>query len=142
MAKTIENQYEPDYVSPPGRTLLETIEVLGMSQARLAECTGRPKKTISEIVTGKAAITPETAIQFERVLGVPATFWNNHQRHYDEYLARRAEQISLEKQIEWLKEFPIHRMAQLGWIESVKDKVEQLQRLLNFLMKSVLNQVD
>ncbi len=32
----IKNQYLPDRVSPPGETLLETLETIGMSQAELA----------------------------------------------------------------------------------------------------------
>ena len=44
MSNTIQNQYMPDYVSPPGETLLETIEAIGMSQADLAERIGRPKR--------------------------------------------------------------------------------------------------
>lgn len=53
-----------------------------MSQAVLAERTGRSKKTINEIIQGKAAITPDTALQLEKVLGVPASFWNNLERNY------------------------------------------------------------
>jgi len=67
MSNPIQNQYVPDVVSPPGETLLEILEDRGMSQAELAERTGRPKKTINEIIKGKAALTPETAIQLERV---------------------------------------------------------------------------
>ena len=59
-----------------------------MSQTELAERTGRPKKTINEIVKGKAAITPETALQFERVLGIPAGFWIAREQNYRESLAR------------------------------------------------------
>ena len=82
MSNVIQNQYTPDYVSPPGETLQEVLEERGMSQAELAERTGRPKKTINEIINGKAAITPETALQLERVLGIPASFWNNRERRY------------------------------------------------------------
>ncbi len=88
MSNTIQNQYMPDYVSPPGKTLLETIEAIGMSQADLAERIGRPKKTINEIIKGKAAITQEIALQLERVLGIPASFWNNREHKYREALAR------------------------------------------------------
>ena len=77
-----QNQYMPDNVSPPGDTLLETIETLGISQSELAERMGRPKKTINEIIKGKTAVTPDTALQLERVLGVPASFWNNRVRQY------------------------------------------------------------
>ena len=68
------NQYIPDIVSAPGETLEEILEMRGMSQAELADRTGRPKKTINEIIRGKAAITAETALQLEKVLGIPATF--------------------------------------------------------------------
>jgi plasmid maintenance system antidote protein VapI len=50
MSSTSRNQYNPDYVSPPGETLLEVLEERGMSQAELAKRTGRPRKTISEII--------------------------------------------------------------------------------------------
>jgi len=36
---------------------------------------GRPVQAICEIVKGKKRITAETAIQLERVLGVPAKRW-------------------------------------------------------------------
>lgn len=86
-----ENQYCPDEVSPPGETLLEVLEERGLTQAELAERTGRPRKTINEIVRGKAAITPETALQLEKVLGVPASFWNARESKYREFLAKRSE---------------------------------------------------
>ncbi len=84
MNKDTQKLYQPDYVSPPGETLQETIDTIGMSQAELAERTGRPKKTINEIIKRKGPITPETALQFERVLGIPARFWNSRERNYRE----------------------------------------------------------
>lgn len=125
-------KYEPDYAVPPGETLLETIEQMGMTQAQLAERTGRPKKTINEIIRGKAAITPETARQLERVLGVPANFWNNLEWNYREKLAEIEERERLKSQIEWLKEMPVKAMVKYGWIKSYNDHVEQLQEVLNY----------
>ena len=81
----VKNQYYPAEVSPPGETLLEILEERGISQADLAEGTGCPRKTINEIIKGKAAITPETALQLERVLGVPASFWNAREAQYCRY---------------------------------------------------------
>ena len=78
------NQFKPDYAVLPGDTLKETLDALGMSQADLAEQTGRSQKTIKEIVQGKAAITPETALQLEKVLNIPASFWSNREQDYQE----------------------------------------------------------
>lgn len=132
MSSTVQNQYLPDYVSPPGETLFDVLEERGMSQAELADRMGRPKKTINEIINGKAAIAPDTALQLERVLGIPASFWNSREQQYREYLARQREQESLQHQITWLASVPVNEMAKLNWIEKCKDKVEQLQIVLNF----------
>lgn len=132
MNSTVQNQYTPDYVSPPGETLEEILEEKGMSQAELAERTGRPKKTISEIINGKAAITPETALQLERVLGVSASFWNNRERQYREALAHQEENKRLKNQVSWLKQIPVRDMTEQQWIQFYEDKVTQLREVLNF----------
>ena len=73
-----KNLYKNEFgIVHPGATLLETLETLGMTQSELALRISRPEKTISEIINGIAMITPDTAIQFERALGVPASFWNS-----------------------------------------------------------------
>jgi len=132
MIKPVQNEYVPDVVSPPGETLMEMLEERGMSQAELAERTGRPKKTINEIIKGKATITPATALQLERVLGAPASFWNNREQHYRESLARQAERDSLEGQVDWLSQFPIKAMVDFGWLKGLQDPVELLGEVLNF----------
>ncbi|MGA2220771.1 MAG: HigA family addiction module antitoxin [Verrucomicrobiia bacterium] len=124
------NQFEPNYAVPPGATLLETIEELGMSQSELAQRMGRPLKTINEIINGKAAITPETALQLEKVVGIPASFWNNAERHYREILARRENNQKLAGYTDWLKQFPVREMAKLGWIPSGKSRAELVQVFL------------
>ena len=87
-----KNQYKPDYVSPPRETLSETMKALGISMVQLAERTGRSKKLVNEIIKGKASITPKMAIELERVTGVPASFWNNRERNYREFIAKQEEQ--------------------------------------------------
>lgn len=77
-----KSAFQPNYAVPPGETLGETLDTLGMTQAEIAERTGLPKKIINEIILGKAAITAETALQFERVLEIPASFWINLESNY------------------------------------------------------------
>lgn len=131
MTEVTKNQYAPDSVSPPGETLLEVLESRRMSQAELADRTGRPTKTINEIIKGKAAITPETALQFELVLGIPATFWNSRERNYREFLAKAKEIERLGAQTDWLDSIPHRAMVAAGWLPASPDKSE---RLLNVLM--------
>lgn len=95
--KAQSNQYDPDYVSPPGETLQETLQTLGMSQASLADRIGRSLKMINEIIKGKAPITPKMALELERVVGVPATFWNNRERYFREFVAKGPSGTSINK---------------------------------------------
>lgn len=132
MINQIENQYTPDFVSPPGETLLEIIEGLGMSQAELAHRMGLHKKTVNEIIKGKAAITPQTAIRLERVLGTSAEFWNNREQLYRQHLARMSENAQLATETDWLDQFPVKSMIKRGWIQKCKDEVSQLRELLGF----------
>jgi addiction module HigA family antidote len=82
MNTKIQNAFRPNYASPPGETLLETIAAHGMGRAELAERIGVPNKVLNKIITGKAAINTETSLQLERVLSVPASFWSNLERNY------------------------------------------------------------
>lgn len=132
MAEKIANQYIPDEVSPPGETLLETLEMLGMSQAELAERTGRPKQAINEIVKGKKEITAQTALQLEQVLGIPASFWLAREQNYREALARHAQTVDLADETDLLRLFPVKTMIDHGWLKAAKSKIDQLRELLGY----------
>lgn len=132
MSEIISNQYAPENVSAPGETLLEVLDVRGMSQAGLAERTGRPTKTINEIIKGKAAITPETALQLELVLGIPAGFWIAREQQYRESLAREKGNEVLGAQVGWLDKIPWRHMVKRGWIPETNDKLELIQNVLTF----------
>jgi len=103
-----------------------------MTQAELAERMGRPLKTINEIVAGKAAITSDTALQLEKVLGVPASFWTNHERIFRDTLARHRETDELEQQLDWLKTMPVKELVRAGWIVAAAEPVDQLRIVLGF----------
>lgn len=128
----IENEFRPDYVSHPGETLAEVLESLGMTQAELATRMGRPRKTINEIIQGRASITPETALQLEMVFRVPASFWNNRQRQYDDALVRLQQEEALEEQVSWLNELPLSEMKQRRWIKECDNEIDQLKETLQF----------
>jgi len=127
-----DRDFQPSYSIPPGTTLRETLESMGLTQSDLAERTSRPKKTINEIVQGKAAITPETALQLEQVLGIPAAFWNDLERRYRASLAREAERKQLLEYLPWLSDFPVSEMISRGWIQANTDRVETVRNLLRF----------
>jgi len=121
-----------DIAIPPGETLRETLDAIDLPQAELARRMGRPQKTINEIVQGKAQITPETAIQLESVLGIPAAFWNNLEKQYRETLAAIEAERALEAQASLAEEFPYAEMATRSWVAETRVRTERVKELLKF----------
>ena len=74
----------------PGEILKEEfLDPAGISLNRLARDLDVPAGRISEIVSGKRAVTADTALRLEKYFGVPAQFWLNLQSRYELKLARR-----------------------------------------------------
>ena len=68
----------------PGTVLKELwLEPLGLTLTRAALRLGVTRKTISKIVNGHGAITPEMALRLEIVFGTSAQTWMNMQTAYD-----------------------------------------------------------
>ena len=85
------NEYRPDYAVPPGWILAERLEAQGISHAEFARRCDRSAKLISEIISGKAPIEPETALRFERVLGVSVDIWLGIEKDYQLHQIREAD---------------------------------------------------
>ena len=124
--------FKPDYAVPPGDTLQETIESLEIDQRELAARTGISRKTINQIIKGKAALTPDTALKLERVTGVPARMWNNLEANYREQLAVIESRRHLDEQKEWLKQIPTKELINRRVIPPTKDQVELIDHVLRF----------
>lgn len=107
-----------------------------MNQSELARRTNRPIKTINEIIRGKAAITPETAIQLERVLGVSARFWNGLESTFRDHLAREQARQELEGSTAWLDGFPLTDLFRRKLIPRHANKADIVGALLSFFRVS------
>ena len=91
MINQIQNEYLPDVVTPPGETLLDILGTIGMTKAELAKRMGKTPKHIVDTIKHGAPITPAIAMELEKALGTPASFWNNRERRFREALARLKE---------------------------------------------------
>ena len=84
-----QNQYFPQSRPHPGVTLSEKLEEMGMSAKEFADYTEKPERTINAVLNGTYAITVDLAEQFENVTRIPAQFWLNSQRNYDNFMKRK-----------------------------------------------------
>ena len=122
----------PDAPVSPGETIREILEERAISQVDFATRLGRSEKFVSQLINGKASLTYDTAIDLERVLGVPATFWNRAEATYRGLLAQKARLAASEEQAEWVRSFPVKDMADKGLIAREATAAEQAEELLSF----------
>lgn len=84
---------ETEFLEPSGRTQIELARALGMGRVRL-----------NEILRGRRAVTVDTALRLERVLGPSAQLWLNLQQRLDLWDLRRRR--ALQRQLALLE--PLH----------------------------------
>jgi len=119
-------------LSVPGETILETIEHMKMSQAELAERMGKTASKINDLIHGKEPITVNTALQLEKVLGIPADFWLAREASYREKLGRIEEEEKIECWVPWAKLHPLKELRKLGFISHDKLESGTVRDLLLF----------
>lgn len=80
----------------PGEVLLEEFLLpMGISQNALARAIDVPPRRINEIVLGKRAITPDTALRLAKTFGTSESFWMGLQADYDLEEARSGMSLAL-----------------------------------------------
>lgn len=131
-----KEKFIPAIAIHPGKTLEEKLKEMGMSIKEFAVRTSKPEKTVFAVINGKSSITSDMAIAFESVTKIPARFWLNKQRHYDEYVARDKRKKNLAEEAEWAKSFPLSQMQKLGWIPKVKTDGEKVTAMHSFFQVS------
>ena len=98
----------------PGEVLLEDfMKPFGLSQKRVAQDIGVSLLRVSEIVRGKRAITPDTAMRLSRYFGTSAVVWLRLQARYDLEIAeaRIAKRINREVKVLKQSKIGIHQPA-------------------------------
>lgn len=124
----MEGRKRPYRPITPGEIIKEELDARGWTQGDFAEITGKPLQAINEIIAGKKAITPETAILFSEALGTSPEFWLNLESAYrldllcqenrkSELVSRRAKLYNL---------VPVKELIKRGWIKHAKS-IEQLE---------------
>ena len=85
--------------SSPGEFIREEILAeLGLSVARAAEVLGVRRATLSDLVNGHAALSPEMALRIEKAFGVDMDMLLRMQAWHDAYTMRqRAAEIHVKR---------------------------------------------
>lgn len=84
----------------PGEILLtEFIRPNNLTVYRVAKDSGISQPTLQLVVTGKRAITAETALRLGLYFGIDAQFWLNLQSEHDLRLAKKKNLSRIQKEV-------------------------------------------
>lgn len=84
----------------PGKVLQREIETRNLSANALALKLRVPASRITEIIRGRRAITPETALRLGQCFDNDAQFWINLQTNYNLASARQRLATKIESEVE------------------------------------------
>jgi HTH-type transcriptional regulator/antitoxin HigA len=106
--------FAPDWVSPPGDTILDLLEERDWTQQQLADRLGYSLKHVNQLIKAKVPLTEDAAIRLQNVLGASVGFWLTREAQYRERLAvldAAERQVSM---VPWLERFPVKEMMDIG----------------------------
>ncbi|NQT25128.1 HigA family addiction module antidote protein [candidate division KSB1 bacterium] len=131
----IKEQTHSDLAIPPGEYLAEVISELGMTKNELAQRMNRPAPKLSAIFTGDKAITPDTALQLEMVVGVPAHIWTGLEAEYRLTLARNQETFQVQRlqdERKLVTRYNYSELVKLGLVAMKTKPIEKVRELQHF----------
>jgi antitoxin HigA-1 len=86
------------FVHPGVWLRYEIVEPYGLTVSKVAEHLGVTRPAMSNLLNGKAALSPEMAIRFEKAFGIAAATMLRMQAGYDlAQVELRADQIKVER---------------------------------------------
>jgi Zn-dependent peptidase ImmA (M78 family)/plasmid maintenance system antidote protein VapI len=128
----VDSQFQPDWFSKPGDTLLTMMEHHELSCDMLAEKLGRSAATIKGLLAGAVEIDENLANLLAKHVGGTPTFWRKRQATYVDSLARAAGAVPKQKGEEWLRQFPHADIVNYGWITKPGRRDDLLKAYLAF----------
>ncbi|WP_303826116.1 HigA family addiction module antitoxin [Ruminococcus flavefaciens] len=128
-----KNEYNELIAFHPGYYISEIIEEMELTQEEFSKRLGVTPKHLSEIVNGKAKVTPEIAQKLSIVLDSSVEMWLNLQMKYDIKITEIKIQKERDEQIRIFKELDYQFFVKNGFIDSVKDTYERAKQICSFL---------
>jgi len=140
----IEEQIHSDMAVPPGEYLEEVLDALAMTKDELAKRMNRPAPKLSAIFKGCKMITPETALQLEKVVGVPAHIWTGLESEYRLALARiikKNEREHLKAESKLVTRYRYADLVKMGVVKKFTQPADKVLALQHFFGVTSLNAI-
>lgn len=112
--------FAPDWVLPPGESVLDLAEERGWTQAELSQRLGYSEKHMSQLINGKVPLTVDAALRLERVLGSSMDFWLTLEANYQKHKARLEAAERHATWVPWLDELPLKELIGCGALPKLR----------------------
>lgn len=128
--------FAPDWVSPPGDTILDMLEERGWTQQQLADRLGFSLKHVNQLIKGKVSLSEDAAVRLHNVLGASVGFWLTREASYRERMALSEAAERNAGLVPWLDRFPIRGLMDIGVLSKrrldAKSKPALVGEMLSF----------
>jgi Zn-dependent peptidase ImmA (M78 family)/plasmid maintenance system antidote protein VapI len=129
------DDFNPDWVSPPGDTIIGLLDEFGFSVEELGRRIGLPRSKTDKLLTGDVSIEDSIAHRLESTFNVSSKFWLSRDEVYQNFKRK-----SLEKQKGWLASLPVSDMVKYGWIPRSNKNTNRFVDCLKFFNVSSINE--
>lgn len=85
----LDRPYEPNWVSPPGDTMLDIMAEKKIGRPDLVVASGLSEPVVDGLVAGSEPITPAIAQKLSEILGSTSEFWLKRDEQYRAHLGKR-----------------------------------------------------
>lgn len=133
-----EPAFQPNWVSPPGETILSILRAREIPVHTFCELMGLAEHQALGLLSGKHPIDTNLAKRISANLGSTPRFWTERERKYQSSLKSLAlRRPALEQ---WFRSFPVAKMREMGWISKFTPQAEAPFELLDFFAVSTVEQ--
>ncbi|WP_221050790.1 ImmA/IrrE family metallo-endopeptidase [Shewanella carassii] len=129
------DDFNPDWVSPPGDTIVGLLDEFGFSVEELGRRIGLPRNKTDKLISGDVSIEDHIAYRLESTFNVPSQFWLSRDEIYQNFKMK-----SLEREKRWLDSLPISDMVKYGWIPRINKGDNRVVDCLKFFNVSSINE--
>lgn len=130
---------KPDWVSPPGHTIVSILEERELTIEQFARDIGHSAALAQKLLDGTHPIDVDLAHRLSRAIGASQNFWMAREHDYRASLAE-PENVRVSSLNDLIGRLPVSDMQKFGWIESARSKSDQIAECLDFFGVSSLAQ--
>ncbi len=123
----VTQDFQPDWVSPPGDTIIDLMDEHGISDEELSKKIGLSLDRGQQLLEGKLRLNPSLADKLEELFSVSTDFWIRREDAY----RRQIEHIQ-KVNSDWLESLPVRDMMEFGWIPKTTTRESKFRHCLSF----------